>query len=503
MTYQLPHPLDRPGQAEAMQWILESDKRYLILCAPTGFGKSPLAAQASVSFKTMALVLHKSLQSANYKDQYDFDILYGKSNYPCLEPRHSKQLRLAGIDLPQYTAFDCGNPHCDCPYQSQEKVCLSSYRSSLNYAKFLMSGPFIDTCNLQYLFLDEAHNLPEIITDFVGFTVTWDNEFIQCNGGLKPHNTPMRLNHNEAMTIFRQIGRAVESNRVKRDENLQKWRKWKRIKQRIDITNSVLAGGSLNDWYYEATDKGLIIKPLTAKYHFKRLFDKANKVVMMSATIKPTIAEKLGIESDEFDFHEVSNPWPTPTRLIYDLGGPAMNYKSSEADKQEQARLIASVLSRDLCGTIHVSSKAQARELTYRLSSFADYDYFLPPEGIGTDAQLQAWYDYRQAGAYCISWAFQEGVDLGQDDIGIMAKTPYPGLGSSYEKARLEYDKAWYLEKTAYIVEQICGRPRRGKSEHYRPGAKMVYIADSAYHKLKTLLSDDFRRSIRRYNRNE
>ena len=162
--YQLPHKLDRPGQAEAMRWILESDKKYLILCAPTGFGKSPLAAQASVDFKTMALVLHKSLQSANYKEQYDFDILYVKSNYPCLDPPYSKQLRLKGISLPRYTAFDCGNPDCECPYQAQLDHCLYSMRTSLNYAKFLMSKPFVDDCNLDYLFLDEAHNLPVIVT---------------------------------------------------------------------------------------------------------------------------------------------------------------------------------------------------------------------------------------------------------------------------------------------------------------------------------------------------
>lgn len=505
MIYQLPHPLDRPGQAEAMQWILESDKKYLILCAPTGFGKSPLAAQASVDFKTMALVLHKSLQSANYRDQYNFDILYGKSNYPCLEPRHSEQLKLAGIDLPKFTAFDCGNPHCDCPYQTQERICLGSYRSSLNYAKFLMSGPFIDTCELECLFFDEAHNLPEIVTNFVGFTVDWDNEFIQCNGGLKPRGTPMRLNYDEAMKIFRQIGRAVENNKANRDEDLKRWRKWKRLRQKIDITNHVLSTGSLDDWYYEAADKGLVIKPLTAKYHFKRLFDKADKIVMMSATIRPSIAEKLGIDPDEFDYHKVANPWPVPTRLVYDLGGPAMNYKSSEADKQEQARIIADILSMSDSGIIHVTSKKQAHELCSRLGYalrdggfWHDIKLFIPPENAGTDDQLQEWRDCRQPGAYCIAWAFHEGVDLGEDDINIIAKVPYPSIGSEYEKARLEYDKSWYLEKTAYALEQACGRNRRGKLEHYRNGAKQVYIADGAWYRLKTLLSDDFRKAIRR-----
>jgi Rad3-related DNA helicase len=498
MTYKLPHLLDRPGQPEALQWILESDKKYNILCGPTGFGKSPLAAACSIDYKTMAVVLHKSLQSANYKDQYNFDILYGKSNYPCLE--RPKQLSLAGIPAINLTAFDCGNPHCECPYQQQEHICMESMRTSLNYAKFLMSRPFVDTLELGYLFLDEAHNLPEIITEFVGCTIDWDNEFIQCNGGIKPNhllgNEPgIRINHEEAMALFRQCARAIDENKPDRDINLKSWRKWKRLHQKILITNSILAGGSL---------------PLTAKYHFKRLFDVADKVILMSATIKPSIAEKLGLKPNEFDYHQVPNPWPTPARLVYDLGGPAMNYSSSEADRQKNAELIASVLRLDKCGTIHVASKSGAYKLAERLYDIADeeqlpFEFFTPTEGIGTDNQLQEWYCNRQPGTYCIAWAFHEGVDLGDDDIGIMAKVPYASMGSksSYERAKIKYDEGWYLEKTAYAIEQICGRSRRGRKEHYLPGAKQIYIVDSAWHRLKSLLSDDFRRSIRKYNGNE
>jgi Rad3-related DNA helicase len=184
-----------------------------------------------------------------------------------------------------------------------------------------------------------------------------------------------------------------------------------------------------------------------------------------------------------------------------------MNYSSSEADRQKNAELIASVLRLDKCGTIHVASKSGAYELAERLYDIADeeqlpFEFFTPTEGIGTDNQLQEWYDRRSPGTYCITWAFHEGVDLGSDDIGIMAKVPYPSIGSNYEKARLKFDEGWYLEKVAYRIEQICGRLRRGRKEHYLPGVKQVYIADGAWQsrRLKSLLSDDFRRSIRRYN---
>jgi Rad3-related DNA helicase len=500
MTYTLSHPLDRDGQQDALDWILNSDKQYLILCAPTGFGKSPLPAACSIDFRTLVLVLHKSLQSANYKDQYDFDLLYGKSNYPCTEKNKNPQTSF----LPQikYTAYDCGNPDCLCPYQKQELHCIESQRVSLNYAKFLMSTSFTERFQPDFLFLDEAHNLPDITMDFVGLSLNWDNEFLQCPGGVKPR-LMARLNYNEAMAIFRQCARAVENNKPVQSEDLELWRKWKRVSQKIAVTDYILSNGSLNDWYYEATDKSLIIKPLTAKYHFKRLFGVADKVVLMSATITPNIAERLGLEQNEFDFMKVPSSWPTPSRLVYDLCGPAINWKSSEADKEKQAKLIATVLHERKSGIIHVSSKSQASVLLqrlYRAADNLDVDFHMPTLGIGTENQYQEWIEVREPGVYCIAWNFHEGVDLGPDNINIMAKTPWPSIGSNYEKAKLEYDPQWYNEKTAYTVEQLFGRHQRGIANHYKPGTKMAYIADNSWHRLKTNLSLDFIRRVRKYN---
>jgi Rad3-related DNA helicase len=502
MTYKLPHLLDRPGQQDALDWILNSNKQYLILRAPTGFGKSPLAAACSIDFRTMALVLHKSLQSANYKDQYNFDILYGKANYPCL--KRNEKLQSSFFDVPKFTAYDCSNPHCDCPYQRQELQCLSSLRVSLNYAKFLMSQRFSEFYQPEFLYLDEAHNLPGIVTNFVGLTLNWDNEFLQSYGRIKPQRNG-RLDYGAAMSLFRQCARVVDSNKPKQKEDLVKWRKWKRLHTRVQITNEILTSGSLLDWYYESDDKQLIIKPLTAKYHFKRLFGVADKVVLMSATIGPSIAERLGLEDGEWDYHEVPNPWAAPSRIVYDLGGPAINYRSSGGDKEKQAKLIASVLDINKSGIIHVTSKSQAIDLLNLLLKIDCPNYHkdslhIPSVGFGTEAQYQEWLDWRHPGAYCISWNFHEGVDLGQDDISVVAKTPYTSIGGNYEKAVMEYDPQWYLEQAAMKLEQACGRVRRGKSEHYIPGAKQVYIADSSWHRLKTLLSDDFRKSIRKYN---
>jgi Rad3-related DNA helicase len=495
MTYNLPHPLDRPGQQEAFDWLMASDKKFNIICGPTGSGKSAWVAEASKQYRTLVLTQHKSLQDSNYKSQYGFDILYGKSNYRCENPKNKRFW---------YTAYDCNIPQCDCSYQQQERHCLSSPRVSLNYAKFLLSKQFVKGLEPQILFLDEAHNLPEIITEFIGFSLRWDNEFIDRKQ--IPYETEP-LNYAEAMNYLRQCAKSVRQNQPDKKEDLKQWRKWKRLNDKISSINKIVGYSEPLDWFYEVDDQRLTIKPLTAKYHFKKLFEiyqmammKDVKIVLMSATIKPSIASRLGLDEGEFAYYEMDNAWPTPSRLIYNLSTPNMNYESTEDCRQEQAKLIASVLKPDKSGIIHVSSKVQAYELVTRLSDCSILHFWCPTNGIGTDKQLQEWYESRYSGLYCISWNFHEGVDLGDDDINILAKVPYTSLKSNYEKAKQEYDPGWYNERTAYAVEQACGRIRRGKPEHYKPGAKMIYLADGGWKRLKPWLSNDFKRTIRNWN---
>jgi Rad3-related DNA helicase len=499
LTYQLPHPLDRPHQAEVLEWILESPKQFLILSAPTGFGKSPLPAATSIDFKTLVLVQHKSLQSTNYEGSYNFPILYGKSNYPCENPPNKNQIAIPGIGKLPYTAYDCEEEDCLCPYQLAIAKCLRSNRVSLNYAKFLVSQEFVKYYGPEFLFLDEGHNLPEIITEFVGITLDYDNEFLQLIGDVKPLYESV-LNYNDAMAIFRQLARACESNKPEQEKDLIRWRKWKRLHTKIAITDKILQTSSLDDWYYETTKKHLLVKPLTAKYHFKKLFDVADKIILMSATIGPSIASRLGLDENEYDFMEVPSMWPAPTRLVYDLGAPLMNWKNRQKPevREKQAKLIASVLDRSKSGIIHTMSKAQSYELFDLLKCEYGYQFFIPEIGIGTEKQLESWYDYRRPGTYCISWSFHEGVDLGSDDINVMAKTPYASLASNYDKAKRDYDVGWYLEKAAQTMEQIFGRHQRGIASHYG-GNKLAFIADGSWRRLESRLSKDFRSRIRNY----
>lgn len=487
--YNLPHLLDRPHQQEALDWLMASKKKYNIICAPTGSGKSAWAAAASLETKVIVLTQTKSLQSANYEKIYKFDPLYGKSNYPCQDEDNL-------IEKWGWTADDCPKMDCQCRYQMKYRHCMNSWRVSLNYAKWLTSKRLIEIAQSNILFLDEAHNLPDIVSDFIGLTLRWDNEFIQRRSTPKE---PQILSWRVAMAYFRQCAKEIYSNKPDKKKYLKQWRRWKRLSQKVTMVNDIIGATKLNDWYYQVDQEKLLMKPLTAKYHFKHLFD-APKIIMMSATINPSIIHRLGINEKDIAYLEIPNVWPVPTRLIYDLGGPRINYKSSDEDRLKQVELIAQVLEPDKSGIIHVSSKSQANNLQYQLRK-KGVKTWLPEDGIGTDRQLQRWYQVRKPGTNCISWCFHEGVDLGDDDVCIVAKFPYGDISGDYEYARMQFDSEWYTDKATYTFQQGFGRFQRGKDEHYT-GNKKAYIADSAYlnKNVYNKLSLDFKKRIRRYN---
>ena len=122
----------------------------------------------------------------------------------------------------------------------------------------------------------------------------------------------------------------------------------------------------------------------------------------------------------------------------------------------------------------------------------------------GTNEQMRAWEvrkrDRRsKKGAIAVSWAWTEGVDLFDERICITAKTPFPSLGDPYEKARFNFDTKFYLQRTAWALEQSQGRTRRGEKDHYDIGGikrGLVAIADGNWTRVKSYLSNSFMESI-------
>jgi Rad3-related DNA helicase len=250
---------------------------------------------------------------------------------------------------------------------------------------------------------------------------------------------------------------------------------------------------------------GFVCKPLTAKHTFKGHFLHGAPTILMSATFGnfDTFAEELGI--DDWQSLCVPSVWPPESRPVYYFDDcPKIGYNSSYADLEKQASLIAKAIKTvpdNWRGVIHCTSYQQVKSMATRLEKCGLGHRLWVPGSTGTDKQMAEWQkvEKEMRGALAVTCTWWEGVDLNAR-IVINGKCPYPFIGDSYSKARLKYNGKFYLQRTAWRLQQGSGRTRRGRVEDYdSDGNKsgLVIIADSNWKRVNKYFDKDFRLSLK------
>ncbi len=502
---QLPHDLDRQYQLETAQKILNSKAKFVIVCAPTGSGKTAYAAYAAdQDHKIISVVRTKSLQQ-QYVTGYNFTSIYGKGNYECLEFGNQAEL----FDLPDKQAMTADlctveddNYHlckANCPYQIDKQKFIASQSGIMNYPKFLLDRRLVEDFFPDIIFLDEAHELTDIVTDFSGITFSWKSkrlkEYTDPIISKAPQPIALAKGRNWLEDLYSNlINQPAVHPKKGGDLYIYKW--WERMKEKVDI---VLASMDVEPhcWFIEADKYKFTCKPLTSQFHFVNLFNKAPKIVMMSATIQRQDIAALGIE--DYEFIQVPNTVPAKMRPVYDLGGPKVTAKMTLDDQKDHAALVAKCFTDKpgWNGIIHVTSEKMAIQLADMMQ--IDNPMWLPEKGLGTEKSWSDWQEFndQNEAAICISWQFFAGADMGDVAINISARVPYPYFGDEFEKARFNYNPRQALTRVGNTLEQQMGRTRRGFDNHYGSGAKKFCgIADSKWTRLRNMIQRDFLRSV-------
>ena len=520
--YKLPHDDWREHQLESIHWCEDMDGVGIVE-APTGSGKTSFCAAVSQSHSVIALVRTKALQAENYGAMYGAEVLYGRANYNCVHPDN------AGASCADCLHLEEGMHRCAyserCTYLSRKECVKASPFASLNYPYYL-TAQWPRKNPPQVLFLDEAHNVPEIITQWSGATVT-ERDRIEWSLPDFPTITGKRQNGiffvtsgpppadeaidwlakaRDTMAVhYRRLKKEAQTNAKKRD-TLQKC---EHLGHKLRNAKDALERCA-DDWYIRAgrtalkfgqeQRPGFVAKPLTAKYHFPSYFLDGHSTIAMSATIgdPKTFCEELGVT--DYRFRAVPSRFPPEARQVHVLDVPSMGRKATQADFEHQADAIAkAILScpASWSGFIHVTRKREAKLLADRLAHRGLQDrVWVPPGWDGayapTDKQLSAWNTRRERvpGSLCVGWSFFEGIDGLEERICIAAKVPWGYLGDEYERERLHYSGSMYQQRAAWQLAQGLGRTRRGREQDYDLGERrgLVCIADGSWSRVKSKL---------------
>lgn len=519
------HDRLRPHQQATLDRLRGSQSPFIVVEAMTGSGKTFWPAQlAYEGYKTIALVRTKSLQGQYTLPPYNAKKVTGKANFNCL---HGDALdcSMCKMTPQERDKIPCKS---NCPYYVACNEFIDSDFGSLNYSKYLLEtrrNGLVDEFKPQILFLDEAHQLSDLVIDYSGCTFQWQqygkpafilqycqpptltpfNKLFPPEVQLEQKKTRIEEAIDWLIDLLAELDRQKPSKVTKKStpDEIKHYKKWDSLYRKVGTTIDMVDAGR-EHWYVQSSNDQFLLKPLTARYHFPQLF-KAPKIVMMSATIGKVnqFMAELGIY-ENFESITVPNIWPPSSRPIYDLGGPRMSYKNTPQELQKHAQVIADALNScdpEWTGIIHTNSKAKALALRERLSKLVKRPLWVPPFDIGTEQALSEWLIFRQRnkGAIGLVYSFTEGIDLGDDKISIVAWLSWPSFGDDYEKARFDFDTKAALGRVANHLVQALGRVRRGREQDYQPGANFVGIADGNWQRVKGFLSQDILESIVRW----
>lgn len=483
----------RKGQREAIaaaRQAFKEGKRFVVIEAPTGSGKSAIAVTlAREAASAYLLTAQKLLQSQYVRDFPDLAQIKGRGNYPCLvAPTHAAAAPcIAGRRFAQ----------CDeCPYFVAKEVAMAARMAIMNYAYYLAelnySGGFGPR---QLLVLDEAHNAEAALMSFVEVTIS---DPMLARVGLS-ERVPSVLEEAEYFDFAEEIMPALKERSRVLEQQFKQGTLFGEAaaaqlqsKQWLDnqLSRLMLLRHSREEddveWVIERRSgqdgSSITFKPVrVASFAEPLLFGFAERTLMLSATIldPPTYLRSLGITTDQAAIIQVESDFPPENRPIVVRPAARLTRHHLEQDLPKLAQQVSELLKQhpDDKGLIHAHSYKIASYLYKALPKAQRERVVLHWDSNGRDEALEK----HIASPYptvLLTPSMTEGIDL-YDELSrwqVICKIPYPYLGDPQVARRKDLDPAWYDWRTCLTVVQAYGRSVRSRDDF-----AVTYVLDADF----------------------
>jgi ATP-dependent DNA helicase DinG len=500
-------PFDEIRQAQELGMSLvermyRNNKKFGIIEAPTGTGKSGIAIAAASHAKTIptfgnfqqgAYILspQKTLTAQYMKDFAHMGLLElkGKSNYWCSEFNvdcDTASLLHRGRDE-EGAGDNRSNPMDCCEYHRFKRAFINCPLGVTNFAYYLNETQYSGQLkNRQMLVLDEGHNTEGQILGFTDTELTQKRSEEYGAGKIptfKPgENRAALIWINETFVpacqeYLRKMEELMLSAKYERnDADMIKYGKEldKADKFLCRLNRFILSEDPGNWLCWTDKESGtLIVKPLTATLFAEEvLFRKANKVLIMSATILDfnTVMRNLGISRDNCEVLAVPSEFPKENRPIFYYPVGLMSADHIEKTLPKMGDMVAKIVTKynNRKGITHTHSYRINKYVTDLLRSQGLGNRVLTHTGDVQGSRDKAVADHLESPdpTVLFSPSMTEGLDLKEDlsRFQIICKVPYPYM-DPYVKARMQKDNAWYQWLTALTLVQATGRSIRSRTD--------------------------------------
>jgi Rad3-related DNA helicase len=488
----LPYSDWREGQIEAIAWIEKDDwlrsqgsEKVKVIEAPTGTGKTGLIlALSAMNPELRILVLCATkLEQAQYEknitDEYEgFALIKGRNNFHCRLERENATEECNtspcyDIHVDQAKCSVAGEFECpmvsECTYFNQltdissKRIVVTNYAyglTMLNYVKGRL-GEF------DLIVEDEGHVLDSMLEQFIEVRINRRHMKDVCNLSTPSYQTvPQWQRWCEDNQL--NINRAYRETHLYAPKDMSE-KELKTAKRTEDIVGSFKQIKDMNvDWVVEPDEFSVPFMPIWVTQDSEGvLFNHANKHIIMSGTIPSALelTKKVGIPAKNFQFYRMPYVFPPEHREIIIRPVALMSAKHIDTNLPVMTREIDRILDKNLDKKIliHTVNYKVARYIK-NSSIFSQHMYTHTSRD-----RLNVLMDFKKASApaILISPSFDKAVDLPDEEceLTIVAKLPFPYLGSKVMQARVKQNRRYYDNETLSTLIQMAGRGVRSETD--------------------------------------
>ena len=483
----------RTGQQEAIEKAreaFEDGKRFVVIEAPTGSGKTAIAVTlAREARSAYVLTAQKILQDQYFRDFPDLATMKGRANYSCeVAPTNAA----AAPCIAGHRFAECES----CGYFSAKGTAIAAQGAVLNYAYFLAElnneGGFSER---ELLVLDEAHNAEAALMNYVEITLS--DQSLAKAGILEriPNGFDDESYYDFAANVIPYL---KERSDIIQDQlrkvpltsrlalTLMQTKQW--LDQqvgRLDLLEK--SREEMNDeWVIErwrnTEGLGINFKPVGVSGLAKDLlFGFSQRILMLSATILDleTFLSSLGITRDQAEFIRIESDFPPKNR-------PLFQRPVGKLTRMHLNRTLPHLVNEieNLCdshpndkGVIHAHSYRIAQHIADNLPRSLNWRLLTHSGPEGREATLDKHLNSSEP-TILLTPSMTEGIDL-FDHLArwqVICKIPYPYLGDPQVARRKELDPDWYQWRTCLTLVQAYGRSIRSSNDF-----AVTYILDADF----------------------
>jgi len=430
-------------------------------------------------FGCYALTITKSLQD-QYKNTFDdTGILKGQGNHACgIDDKLT--VDVAPCRYVKGLKNDCWNKNI-CPYYNQRNAMLKSKFAALNYSMFFSLPDHLK--KRTYIVCDEGSELEQQLVS--QFTCEVDIPFlVKTNTTIR--SFPTEETPTKVLAWIGELSRSVTSNIEQYTEYFKDGRgdHMETSRKRSEYSRLMILQGSLEiliSTYYdsqylvEKIDKIIKFIPLKVDKLSKYIFDHADKVIIMSATIidPPNFCKNLGI--DKFKYIEVDSTFDHEKAPIYILPKQKLNFKNMNEMLPKIAQQVSGILEehKNDKGIIHTHTQFIADFIRNNVKTKR---LLCRQPGVRNEELLEMHEDSSEP-TVLVSPSMTYGVDLKGDlaKFQIILKAPWLPTKETRVEKMMKIDKDWYANKMLCSLVQACGRGIRSESDEC-----ITYILDGS-----------------------